>query len=230
MPPHRIDLKAFFLGWQYDFTFKKKNLLKGKIGAYANGALKIKNVSRETVLNRQRKGEIRMSIFDIPFEWAILIGVNFFIILILLLMNLSNRSKIKKLKSKYNKFMNGMSGVSLEAVLENCIDKVNGVIDKNKELEYSINEIRRNMYYCVQKVGVVRYNAFDDVGSDLSFSVALLDHNDDGVVISSLYARESSSTYAKPIARGKSKYALSAEEIKAIDNARKGHITNVIDE
>jgi len=171
-----------------------------------------------------------MKIFNIPLEWAVLIGITYFIILILLLMNISNKAKIKKLKSKYNKFMNGLSDVNLEVVLENCIDKLNGVIEKNKELEFNINDIKRNMYYCIQKVGVVRYNAFDDVGSDLSFSVALLDNNDDGVVISSLYARESSSTYAKPIVRGKSKYALSAEEIKAIDNARKGQITNIIDE
>lgn len=171
-----------------------------------------------------------MKIFNIPLEWAVLIGITYFIIFILLLMNISNKAKIKKLKSKYNKFMNGLSDVNLEVVLENCIDKLNGVIEKNKELEFNINDIKRNMYYCIQKVGVVRYNAFDDVGSDLSFSVALLDNNDDGVVISSLYARESSSTYAKPIVRGKSKYALSAEEIKAIDNARKGQITNIIDE
>ncbi len=171
-----------------------------------------------------------MNISDIPFELMVLIGVNFLIILMLFIMNLSNRSKIKKLKAKYNKFMNGLSDVSIEEVLEDCLYKVNGVIDKNKEIEYQINTIKRNMYYCIQKVGVVRYNAFDDVGSDLCFSIALLDNNDDGVVISSLYARDNSSTYAKPIARGKSKYALSAEEIKAIDIARKMHVANVFGE
>ena len=95
------------------------------------------------------------------------------------------------------------------------------------ELEYQLNSLKKNMYYCVQKVGIVRYNAFDDVGSDLCFSVALLDNNDDGIVISGLYARDSSTTYAKPIARGKSKYALSAEEIKALDIARKSRIIDI---
>lgn len=160
-------------------------------------------------------------LFGISLEWIILIGVNFFLILVLFLMNLSNKSKIKKLKNKYYKFMNGLSGVNIEAVLDDCLDKVNGVIGKNKNIEYQINTIERNMYYCVQKVGVVRYNGFDNVGSDLSFSIALLDNNDDGVVISSLYSRESSSTYAKPILKSKSKHALSAEEIKAIDVAKK---------
>lgn len=164
--------------------------------------------------------------FGISIEWIILIGINFLIILILFIMNLSNKSKIKKLKTKYIKFMNGLSGVNIEAVLDDCLEKVNGIIDKNKEIELQINSIERNMYYCVQKVGVVRYNAFDNVGSDLSFSIALMDNNDDGLVISSLYSRDSSSTYAKPVLNSKSRYALSAEEIKAIDVAKKTRIAS----
>lgn len=154
-----------------------------------------------------------------------LIGLSFFLIIILFFMNTSSRVKIKKLKSKYYKFMNGLSGVNIEGVLEDCLNKVNSVIDKNKEIEYQINSIERSMYYCLQKVGVVRYNAFDNVGSDLSFSIALLDNNDDGLVISSLYSRDTSSTYAKPVTNSKSRYALSAEEIKAIDIAKKTRIT-----
>lgn len=170
-----------------------------------------------------------MTILGLQMELFILICVNFFLIMVLFLMNISNRAKIKKLKNKYNRFMNGLSDASIEEVLDDCIGKVNNVIGKNKEIEYQLNAIKRNMYYCVQKVGIIRYNAFDDVGSDLCFSIALLDNNDDGIVISSLYARDSSSTYAKPVSRGKSKYALSAEEIKAIDEARKKHVSNTYD-
>lgn len=151
----------------------------------------------------------------------ILTCISFLFILILFIMNISSKMKIKKLNSKYLKFMNGLSGVNIERVLDDCIDKVNFIIDKNKEIEYQINNIERNMYYCIQKVGVVRFNAFDNVGSDLSYSVAMLDNNDDGVVISSLYSRDSSSTYAKPVSNSKSRYALSIEEIKAIDIAKK---------
>jgi hypothetical protein len=164
--------------------------------------------------------------FGISLELIIFITVNFFLILLLFLMNLANRSKIKKLKSKYNKFMNGLSGASMEDVLENCIVKVNGVVEKSKEIEYQLNAVERNMYYCIQKVGLIRYNAFDNVGSDLSFSIAMLNNNEDGLVISSLYSRDSSSTYAKPITGGKSKYALSAEELQAIDSARKTHVSS----
>ena len=164
-------------------------------------------------------------LFGISIEWFILICINFFLIFILFMINLSNKSKIKRLKSKYNRFMDGLSDVNLEEVVFDCIDKADGVVSKNKELEYHLNELERSLYYCIQKVGIIRYNAFDDVGSDLSFSIALLNNNDDGVVISSLYARDSSSTYAKPVTGGKSKYALSAEEIKAIDTAIKQHMS-----
>ena len=164
-------------------------------------------------------------LFGISIEWFILICINFFLIFILFMINLSNKSKIKRLKSKYNRFMDGLSDVNLEEVVFECIDKADDVISKNKELEYHLNELERSLYYCIQKVGIIRYNAFDDVGSDLSFSIALLNNNDDDVVISSLYARDSSSTYAKPVTGGKSKYALSAEEIKAIDTAIKQHMS-----
>lgn len=156
-------------------------------------------------------------------EWAALITINFLIIILLLILNIANMLKIKRLTRKYNKFMAGVSAGNLEELLFEFIDKTNSVIDKNREIENQINNIERNLLYCIQKVGVVRYNAFDDVGSNLSFSIALLNHNDDGVVITGLYSRESSSTYAKPIIGGKSKYALSVEELQAIDFARKTH-------
>ncbi|NJD02660.1 MAG: DUF4446 family protein [Ruminiclostridium sp.] len=163
-------------------------------------------------------------VFNISID-RLISGVSLFLIIILFIMNIFTRIRVKKLKVKYLKFMNGLSGVNIEKVLDDCINKVNFVIDKNKEMEYQMNTIERNMYYCIQKVGVVRYNAFDNVGSDLSYSIALLDNNDDGLVLSSLYARDSSSTYANPVTNSKSRYALSAEEIKAIDIAKKTRIT-----
>jgi hypothetical protein len=154
---------------------------------------------------------------------AIILGINFFIIIILLLMNIANKSNIKKLRSKYNKFMNGLSGRNIEELLDHCINSVNEVNDKYKEIENHIGRIDRNMIQCMQKKGIVRYNAFDNVGSDLSFSIALLDSNNDGFVISGIYSRDSSSSYSKPVIGGKSKYSLSAEEIQAIEIAKKNY-------
>jgi len=162
-------------------------------------------------------------LIGISLQWLILIALNFILIFILFLMNLSNKSKLKKLRTRYYKFMNGLSDQNIEQLLDDCIERVNKVSTRNKEIESHINSMERNLLHCLQKVGVVRFNAFDNVGSDLSFSIAALDSNDNGIVLSGLYSRDSSSSYAKPIIGGKSKYALSVEELKAIEIARKSY-------
>ena len=150
-----------------------------------------------------------------------LLALNSLIIVILLIMNLINSKKIAKLNNKYNKFMDGVGEGNIEELLEHCIDKINKINIKEKETDNKINIIERNMIQCIQKVGIVRYNAFENVGSDLSFSIALLDNSDSGIIISGIYSRESSLTYAKPLTLGKSKYALSAEEIQALEMAKR---------
>jgi len=159
--------------------------------------------------------------FGISLELLIIAAFNFVFIFILLIMTLSNRAKYKKLKARYDKFMNGLSDRNIEQLIDDCIEGVSIVNEKNRNIEMQINRIERNLLNCIQKIGVVRFNAFDNVGSDLSFSVALLDCNDNGIVLSGLYARDSSATYAKPVVSGRSVYPLSAEEIQAIDIARK---------
>ncbi|OIO46977.1 MAG: hypothetical protein COS76_04225 [Candidatus Portnoybacteria bacterium CG06_land_8_20_14_3_00_39_12] len=71
----------------------------------------------------------------------------------------------------------------------------------------------------IHKVALIRFNPFDKVGSDQSFSIAFLNQEHTGLVMSSLYAQSGCRIYAKPILRGKSQYPLSAEEIKAITKA-----------
>jgi hypothetical protein len=152
---------------------------------------------------------------------AVISVLNFFLIFILLLMSAANKNKIKKLKIKYTKFMSGASDQNMEQLLGTCLERVNDVENKIKATEFHLDQINTELMFSLQKVGVVRFNAFDNVGSDLSFSIALLDRNDSGIVFSGIYSRENSATYAKPVVNGKSKYALSAEEIQAIDIAIK---------
>ena len=155
-------------------------------------------------------------------EILLAVAINFFLVFILFLMNLSTKSKLKKLRNKYNRFMSGISSSgNIEGMLEESITKVHEIVSKNKEIENQINQIERTLMTCIQKVGVIRFNAFDNVGSDLSFAISLLDDSDNGIVLSGIYSRDSSSTYAKPVVGGKSKYPLSAEELQALDIAKK---------
>lgn len=159
---------------------------------------------------------------NITLEVLVLFSINLILIFIILSVTLSNRSKIKRLKAKYNRFMSGLSDdTNIEELLYKYMDRVDEVSEKNREVEHHMNSIERNMLTCIQKIGIVRFNAYDNVGSDLSYSVALLDSNDCGVVLSGLFSRDSSLNYAKPITNGNSKYALSAEEIQALEIAKK---------
>jgi hypothetical protein len=164
------------------------------------------------------------NVLNVQFEIQILFAISFIFIIINCILLIANIKKTNRVKTKYKRFMNGLSDRNMEELLETCLSSSNSVSAKNRDIELKINEIERTIIQCVQKVGIVRFNAFDNVGSDLSFSIALLDNNDAGVVISGIYARDSSSTYAKPVSSGKSKYSLSAEEIQAIDIARKTNI------
>lgn len=143
------------------------------------------------------------------------------LICILFILQLSNSRKIKKLTKKYKSFMFDSSAQNIEEMIQGFMNKVNDVHNKNRDIELKINSIERDQLNCIQKIGVVRFNAFENVGSDLSYSIALLDKNDDGVILSGIFSRDSSTTYAKPIIAGNSKYPLSAEEIQAIDIAKK---------
>lgn len=145
------------------------------------------------------------------------------VILIVLILNMYNTVKIVSLNKKYNRFIKSFGNSNIEESLEKFMSRVEEVYNKGLELENHCNQIDRNLIRCFQKVGVVRYNAFNDVGSDLSFAIALLDANDDGFVINGIYARDSSATYAKPITGGNSKHTLSAEEMQALDLARKSN-------
>ena len=88
-------------------------------------------------------------------------------------------------------------------------------------MQTSIEYMEKVVKNCVQKVGVVRYQAIQNMGADLSYTVALLDENNDGVVFNGIYGRDGCYTYAKPIIEGKSSYNLSDEEVQAIENAIK---------
>ena len=93
--------------------------------------------------------------------------------------------------------------------------------DSFDKLSLEFENFKKEHRFSVQKVGIIRFNPFSEVGGDQSFSIALLDGNDDGLVITSFYTREGNRVYGKPIKNGKSQYAFSQEEIKAIEMAKR---------
>lgn len=130
-----------------------------------------------------------------------------------------NSIKTKKVIRRYDELMRGVDSENLESTLKLYMDNVESVLNNVKKVEQSYNQLSSQIQTCIQKIDIVRYNAFDDVGSNQSYSIALLDDKDDGVVLTGLFGRDSSTTYAKPIKGGKSSYPLSDEEKKAIARA-----------
>lgn len=125
-----------------------------------------------------------------------------------------------KLKNKYNKFMKKIgNGKNIEEDLENYMYRVERVERQNAEIISYCKNLDDEVAKCIQRVGMVRYSAFKDTGSDLSFAVAMLDENNDGVVFNGIYSREMSNIYAKPVKKGVSEYTLSEEEKEAIRRA-----------
>jgi len=95
-------------------------------------------------------------------------------------------------------------------------------LEKNFEkLSEELENLKKESQFSIQKIGLVRFNPFKEIGGDQSFSVALLDGNDSGIVITSLYTREGSRVYGKPIEKGLSKYLLSEEENQVLEIAKK---------
>ena len=130
--------------------------------------------------------------------------------------------RFSNLNKKYNNFMKKLgNGKNLEEDLETYMYRVDKVEKQNGEISGHIKSLDSSLSKCIQKVGMVRYNAFKDTGSDLSFALALLDENNDGVVLNGIYSREMSNIYAKPVEKGNSKYIVSEEEAQAIQKAIK---------
>lgn len=141
------------------------------------------------------------------------------IISILLITTISLLITYKKLNNRYKKFMKKISNEDIEGLLNSYLNKVE-VINENSEITKKATlELNSKVDKCVQKVSIYRYKAFEDIGSDLSYSIAMLDYKDDGVILTGLYGRNDSTTFAKPIIKGISRYELSDEEKHVLNNA-----------
>ena len=141
------------------------------------------------------------------------------ILLAILVLSIVNICSISKLNKKYKKFMTGKSAKSLE-------NEIVGLFEDNKFLRSSIEKnkkdiriLYKNMESTFQKLGIIKYDAFNQMGGKLSFCIALLDENDNGFIINSVHSSEGCYSYTKQIIRGQSDIDLGKEEKQALDMA-----------
>lgn len=140
---------------------------------------------------------------------------------ILFIFNIVSLVKISNIKKRIDNFMKPKDKEQdLESMIIDYLEEVKKVNSEQDYLLKEINNINSRLKYCVQKIGIIRYNPFDNVGGDLCFAVAILDENNDGIVLNSIYSREGCYTYAKSIVNGQcEKHKLSSEEELAIKEA-----------
>ena len=124
-----------------------------------------------------------------------------------------------QLKKKVKIFLKGKKVKDLEEVISEQLKRMEGIEDDIKKLSEWNDKLQKTCDISITKVGVVRFNPFKDTGGDQSFVIALLDSNNNGLVLSSLYTREGNRVYTKPIQNGTSNYNLSEEEQEAIRKA-----------
>lgn len=129
--------------------------------------------------------------------------------------------QMHKLKKKYKMFMDGKNAKTLEEVIMSHLNQIENVVASTEKNRADIEAVVKNMQHAFQKVGLVKYDAFHEMGGKLSFSLALLNERNDGFIINAMHSREGCYTYIKEIIDGNSIIALSGEEKEALDMAIK---------
>ncbi len=142
------------------------------------------------------------------------------VLLILLILIIVTLCKLKKLNRKFDRFMRGKDAESLEDTILSCIEKNEQIDQMNQLLREDIIGLRKNQRITYQKMGMVKYNAFREMSGDLSYALALLDQEENGFIINSVYAKEGGYSYIKEIVKGESSILLSEEEKAALEKAK----------
>lgn len=139
--------------------------------------------------------------------------------IVFLIISIVNSAKCSSLKKKYNAFMQGKDGKSLEDDILFRLEQIDELIESNAANERNIDLIFKRLQKTFQKYGMVKYDAFDEMGGKLSFTLAMLNERNDGYVLNVVHSREGCFSYVKEIIAGNPILSLSPEEQEALEDA-----------
>lgn len=128
--------------------------------------------------------------------------------------------KVGSLTKKYNAFMKGSDGYTLESTILNRFKEIDILKEESKYTSEKLNIACETLITAYQKIGIVKYDAFKEMGGKLSFSLCLLDDENNGFILTSMHTREGCYTYVKEIIKGESFVVLAAEERRALEEAK----------
>lgn len=149
-------------------------------------------------------------LFGLNAEYVLLVCFAFILVLLVMVIIISIR--LSSLRKRYTRMINGTSAENMEQLLIDMQNALNEQKAESVKASTHISSIHQSMKKMTSNIKIRRYNAFNEGGSDLSFSLAMLNEEQDGVIITGIHSREQMYVYAKPIAKGQSSYTLSPEE------------------
>lgn len=158
-------------------------------------------------------------LFNMGIDPFYIIVLMFILIIVLFVMTMSVNMKYKRLKNSYNIFMRGKDAKSLEASMMHRFRVLDDVMAICKQNQEDVRIINKKMLRNYQKIGIVKYDAFQEMGGKLSFALTMLDARDSGYIINAMHSREGCYTYIKEIVKGKSYIELAEEEAESLERA-----------
>lgn len=199
--------------------------------AKGKGKIEIEYYSREDLerifeaITKTKEKDIMSPILEYVYQvtgidTAYILAGMLLLLLILLILIMVALCKLKNLRRKLDRYMRGKDAESLEDTILSCIEKADKVDQMNQILREDIIGLRKNQKITFQKMGMVKYNAFREMSGDLSYALALLDQENNGFLINSVYGNEGGYSYIKEIKNGESEILLSEDEQKALEKAK----------
>lgn len=137
----------------------------------------------------------------------------------LLIFNIITKHKVTQLNRRYDRFLSGKNAETLEDAIVERFEQIEKLARISKKQQSEISQIQENIKVVYQKLGIVKYDAFSEMGGKLSFALALLDKENTGFVINAMHSREGCYTYIKEIVKGESYILLGNEEKQAVEMA-----------
>lgn len=139
---------------------------------------------------------------------------------VLLIVTIILLVKVVKLTKKYRAFMKGSDGKTMESAILARFKEIDELKSESKYTMEKLNIACDTLITAYQKVGIVKYDAFKEMGGKLSFSLCLLDDENNGFILTSMHTREGCYTYIKEIIKGESFVVLASEERRALEEAK----------
>lgn len=155
----------------------------------------------------------------IGIDLGILVLMLMILVLILIVIILNMSLGLHRLNRKYAMFMKGADGQSLEKIFAQKFKEVDKLSIANDDNYSEIRILQKKINKSLTKYGIVKYDAFDDVGGKLSFALAMLDVNNTGFILNAIHSRDNCFFYIKEIVNGESYILLSSEEMDALRQA-----------